>query len=380
MSALDALELARQDVGASAFDEAGQVVVQAFDARKNLPGSAATIFRDGFEGSVAGWSAAWSGVEVVELDSTDSYSGGDSLKLTTPAGESGMVSRFDVLPLTQDPVDLTVWAKGPAGLQLTLCVYEYGGSSPDGFVPQRADVPATGDWQRIEVKAARLTAPDRTGAGIYMGTTVGLPVGEQINFDDVLAVEGDPAPLEPLAIDPAVVLYSPAWSQTLDVANRIVLGYGYGAGSVTVDDPVSQSRFGVRMTGLFDSGLADQATAQSRALAWLERVAYPRWKLPGLTLLEPHDLKIGQMLELSELPASAPFPSWSPVVEGWTDLFEGPDWTQTVILSDPVLSGLGLAWQDVPPELAWAEVDPACLWRDAYLLANLTPGRTASHA
>jgi hypothetical protein len=176
-----------------------------------------------------------------------------------------------------------------------------------------------------------------------------------------------------LTVDPALVLYAPAWSKTLDVANRIVLGFGYGAGTVTVDDPVSQDTFGIRWTGLFDSGLADQPTAHDRALTWLDRVSWPRWKLPNVVLLEPLDLSIGQMLELSELPPAAPFPSWAPVVEGWTDSIDGDAWTQSVVVSDPVLSGLGLAWEDVTPTLQWQGVDPACAWRDAYILSNLEP-------
>jgi hypothetical protein len=178
---------------------------------------------------------------------------------------------------------------------------------------------------------------------------------------------------DPLPIAPELVLFSPAWSQTLDVANRVVLGYGYGDGSVTVDEPVSQDRFGVHWTGLFETGLADAATAQSRAALWLDRVAWPRWKLPGVTLLEPHPLAIGQLVQLSGLPASAPFEAWGAVVEGWADVIEGADWTQEVVLSDPIFSGMALAWAELPADLTWLEVDPACPWREAYLLDNLVP-------
>ena len=226
------------------------------------------------------------------------------------------------------------------------------------------------------------TVPDDPEAGTFasMSALDALELARQdvgaTAFDEagqvvVQAFEGRRDLFPTLTVDPSLVFYSPPWSKTLDVANRIVLGYGYGAGTVSVDDPVSQARFGIRWTGLFDSGLADQGTAQSRALEWLDRVAYPRWKLPAVSLLEPLDLNIGQMIELSRLPASAPYPSWSPVVEGWTDTVEGDLWTQSVVVSDPVLSGLALAWQDVTATLLWQDVDPACLWRDAFLLSNL---------
>jgi len=198
-------------------------------------------------------------------------------------------------------------------------------------------------------------------------------------FDDVdgsivcQAYEGRLELYPLLSLDPDLVLFSPPWSQTLDVANRIVLGYGYGAGSVTVDDSASQAKFGVHWTGLFDSGLADSATALSRASFWLTRLSWPRWALPGVTLLEPQPLQIGMMVELVDLPDSAPFGNWTAMVEGWVDTIEGSSWTQDLILSDPLLSGLSLLWRDVPATLHWLEVNPACEWRDAFNLGNLLP-------
>jgi len=177
-----------------------------------------------------------------------------------------------------------------------------------------------------------------------------------------------------LTIDPSLVLFSPDWAQTLDVKNRIVLGYGYGDGSVTVDEPASQQAYGLRWTGAFDSGLADAGAANARALKWLDRNAWPRWALSSVTLLDPLDLNVGQLVALVNLPDSAPFSDWNAVIEGWVDVLEGPDWTQEVLLSDPIESGLGLPWQDVPSTLTWSTVDPACKWADAYNLGNLIPG------
>jgi len=268
------------------------------------------------------------------------------------------------------------WPAEAWGARVTRIMTEAGLASrltvqaPSPDYPIAATVPTDPDTGYFESYAA-LDALDLARADI--GATV-FDDGDRIMIQ-AFDARRDLYPVLPL--DPAVVLYSPPWGQTLDVANRIVLGYGYGAGTITVDDPVSQTMFGVRWTGLFDSGLADSATATDRARAWLERVAYPRWKLPGLTLLDPADLHIGQMLELTELPPSAPFATWNPVVEGWEDVIEGPHWNQNVVLSDPVLSGLGLAWDELPATLLWSGVDPSCLWRDAYYLGNLEPGRAA---
>ena len=178
----------------------------------------------------------------------------------------------------------------------------------------------------------------------------------------------------PVRLDPVDVLYSPPWSRNLDVVNRVVLGYGYGAGSITVDDPASQAIHGVRWSGSFETGLADAATATSIANLWLSRLSEPRWKLPSLTLLKRYPLKVGLVLELLNLPATAPLGQWTPIVEGWTDIIEGPDWHQEVVLSDPLLSGLALPWRDVPAGFRWLDVDPACSWSEAFVLDNLIPG------
>jgi hypothetical protein len=233
------------------------------------------------------------------------------------------------------------------------------------------------------------TPPDDPEAGTWSQTDALSALGEILNDIDGTAFElGDGtivvqalaarAGLYPmLSLDPSIVVYSPEWEQTLDVRNRIVLGYGYGAdvggGSVTVDDPDSQRQYDLRWTGEFTTGLADAATANHQALAKLDRLAWPRWSLGAVTLLEPQALAIGQLVELVELPASAPFAAWNATVEGWVDTIEGPDWTQDLVLADPQDSGLSLPWLDVPAGLPWSAVDPACRWADAYNLGNLIP-------
>jgi hypothetical protein len=245
--------------------------------------------------------------------------------------------------------------------------------SPD--VPLAATIPSnpeTGYFETVDALAA--LEADRQAVG---ATAFDRGDGSVV----VQAFDARGGLYPPLELDPALVLYAPAWAQSLDVANRIVLGYGYGAGSVTVDDPVSQAQpWGVRWTGLFETGLADEQTARERALVWLNRITAPRWRLPGLTLLERHPLEVGLVLELLNLPPTAPLGSWTPIVEGWTDTVEGPDWTQDVILSDPIYSGLALPWQDLPPELLWSLVDPACAWADADVLDNLIPEGARRHA
>jgi hypothetical protein len=383
MSALDALDRSRQDVGATAYDEGGRIVVQAFDARRdlNLPGN---VFTDpGFEAGVAGW--VGEGNATVEHDLTVSQTGAGSLKVTPTVDDTysrAMLPAPNEIPFVEGHrLSFSVWLRPSPGLVGKGCAvyFDKAWGSPREALDPRAGVIHTlaAGWQEVTL-AETVVPAGALGMQINIGSDgagFGWTTADSLWIDDVSIVDLDAEPTA-LPVDPAVVFYSPAWSKTLDVANRIVLGYGYGDGSVTVDDGVSQGLFGVRWTGLFESGLADQATAHDRALSWLERVAYPRWKLPSVSLLAPLDLSIGRMLELSALPASAPFSSWNPVVEGWTDNIDRDLWTQTVVLSDPVLSGLGLAWADVPPPITWATVDPACAWRDAYVLSNLEGSAT----
>lgn len=229
------------------------------------------------------------------------------------------------------------------------------------------------------------TVPDDPEAGTYAETNALDALEELRNdigataFDHpdgrifVQAFDARKGLYAEVELEPERVAYSPQWAMVLDVANRIVLGYGHGAGTVTVNDPVSQERYGVHWTGSFDTGLADQATAHERATAWLGRVSFPRWKLPSVTLLEPRFLSVGQLVRLTELPATAPFASYAAVVEGWVDNIEGPVWSQELLLSDPIFSGLGLLWLDLPAELLWQAVNPEAHWRDAFTLSNLEP-------
>ena len=238
--------------------------------------------------------------------------------------------------------------------------------APAPDVPLAATVPVdpdTGAYQSMDALTALTADPGAVGHTCY-DDALGQLVIQAFDARAGLAV---------LELDPADVLYSPQWNQTLDVVNRVVLGYGYGAGTVTVDEPVSQSRYGIRWTGLFDSGLADAQTANARAAVWLDRLAYPRWQMPELTLLKRYPLDIGVRLRLTELPASAPLAAWTPIVEGWVDTIEGELWTQDVTVSDPIFSSLALRWQDVTAGLAWQDVNPACRWTDAVILENLTP-------
>jgi hypothetical protein len=177
-----------------------------------------------------------------------------------------------------------------------------------------------------------------------------------------------------LVVDPADVLYVPAWEQTLDLENETTLGYGDQL-AVTVDEPASIALYGPS-AGSLSTQLAQLEDATTRAQERVGRLAFPRWIITAAHLLRGYpELAIGQPVELSDFPPSSPFTAWRPILEGWTDTIDGDLWTTDLALSDPLLSGVVLLWMTTPPELAWTGVDPACDWKDATTLDALTPAR-----
>jgi hypothetical protein len=184
-----------------------------------------------------------------------------------------------------------------------------------------------------------------------------------------------------LVVDPADVLYVPAWEQTLDVENETTVGYGDQL-TVTVDEPASAALYGP-LSGSLSTQLEHVADATTRAQERVGRLAFPRWIITAAHLLRGYpELAIGQPVELSDFPPSSPFESWRPILEGWTDTIDGELWTTDLALSDPLLSGVVLLWVTTPLELAWEDADPACDWKDATSVDALTPARTkeAVHA
>ena len=187
------------------------------------------------------------------------------------------------------------------------------------------------------------------------------------------AQAGDPSPLE---LDPASVVYAPAWVQVLDVVNQVSVAYGPEEDSHTTGarNTDSVDRFGERSTDIGGT-LAFEFDADRRAAQTVNRRGYPRWVLPGVDVVGLVTPTIGYTVRLTELPAPTPIGvEWQQMVEGWTDTLEGEAWTTSLALSDPVASGVSLPWFQLPPDLRWDELDPAARWEDAYALENLTGG------
>jgi len=175
-------------------------------------------------------------------------------------------------------------------------------------------------------------------------------------------------------LDPANVLFSPAWLQSLEVAN--IVGVQWGTDDATQmdvqTDQASIDLYGRLTAEIQSTRIRSLADAQQRGRLALARGAYPRWGMRELELLQPLlSLRVGDRVRLTELPDASPSSVWEPVVEGWTHTISGPEWRQTLALSDPVASGLAVTWQTVPA-VAWQDVPPL-EWRDADEAGDFQP-------
>jgi len=185
-------------------------------------------------------------------------------------------------------------------------------------------------------------------------------------------ITSDPAPLE---IPPDRVAYAPAWQEILDVVNVVAVAYGPEEDSHTQTSRNEDSvdAYGERTSDVGGT-LATEADAGTRGAELVGRRGYPRWVMPGCDVLGVFTPRIGEAVLIASLPAPSPVGSqWGPVVEGWVDQMDGPDWTTSLVLSDPVASGVSLAWMELPPTLIWNELDPAARWEDAYSLDRILP-------
>lgn len=176
-------------------------------------------------------------------------------------------------------------------------------------------------------------------------------------------------------LSPAEVAYAPEWSQRLPGGNVVTVTYGDdGALSVTVRDEASVALYGPIGVSI-DTTIESATDATMIGQRRLARDAYAHWNILGAPLLVGRTLAIGQPLQLGSLPPAAPFDPWTPVLEGWTDQIQSDGrvlhWNMQLALSDPLLSGLTLPWNAVPPAEKWNTINQTVAWRDALVLSDV---------
>ncbi len=172
------------------------------------------------------------------------------------------------------------------------------------------------------------------------------------------------------------VLFAPDWGQTDDVQNRVSVTY---AGGVVVrEDPTSIDTFGVR-AAVVTEPLAREQDAADLAAGLLVRKAVPRWRIPDADVLpdengDPLDIRVGDLVDLVDLPADAPRSTMTAIVEGWTERDTPTGIVATLALSDALSSFAGLAWEDIPnPDAAylWNTIDQSTTFAEALTLSDL---------
>jgi hypothetical protein len=216
----------------------------------------------------------------------------------------------------------------------------------------------------------------------YLGQLVGMVDAATADLEDgrtlVQAIDSR-SQANRYALEPAEVGFAPDWTIQLPESNIVTVSYGDPASSssVTVRDQASVDELGP-ITAAIATTVANLADATSIGNQRLARNAYPHWAIGDAPLLYGRRLPIGSPLELSELPSSAPASPWTPILEGWTDRIvstgEELAWTMELALSDPLLSGLTLAWEGIPvddPAFLWETIDQTVAWRDALSLGDL---------
>jgi hypothetical protein len=177
----------------------------------------------------------------------------------------------------------------------------------------------------------------------------------------------------------ADVVFSPTWSQNVQITNRVYVDYS--TGTIQKDDATSQTRYGVR-TGSISSKLVSSTEATTLATTILNRQRRPRWNLGSLEVVQDDTeqyFDIGQYLQISDLPTGTPTGTtgtYMGVIEGFSQAYRRGEQRTTVLVTDPIFSGLALAWDDTIFDLTpyqWNTVRATVQWDDAITLEDLEP-------
>ena len=327
----------------------------------------------------------------VDKEASQAFSVGQSLRVTVSDGGAPAVPRFTGRVTDGSLVDDELTIIG-AGAVSTLGGYEIGA----GDYPQEAWSARVsrvfgdaGLGSLLELHADPLLDPllaartsetaGETTLGDYLAflaRMVGAAVTDTPDGRILVQAVGARTLDGAYTLDPADVAFTPAWTEELPRGNIVTVRYtGDQSEHVTVTDPVSIDRYGERPETI-DTSFVHLADADYRARQRLSRSAFSHWNMPAAPILRGLELTVGEPIVLAGMPAASPFDPWTPTLEGWNDSISGDAWTMTLSLSDPLLSGLTIPWDDVPPsaEYLWNTVDVETDWTEALTLEALNAG------
>ena len=177
------------------------------------------------------------------------------------------------------------------------------------------------------------------------------------------------------------VVYSPTWSQNVQITNRVYVDYS--TGTIQKDDATSQTRYGVR-TGSVSSKLVSSTDATRLATTILNRQRRPRWNLAGIEVVQDATeqyFAIGQQLYVEQLPADSPAGAtgnYMGLIEGFSQSYRRGEQRTTVLITDPIFSGVALQWNEtlrpfIMTPYQWNTVRSTLQWDDAITIEDLEP-------
>jgi hypothetical protein len=245
--------------------------------------------------------------------------------------------------------------------------------------------------RNVDPGTAELIRPTEPAtAGAYLDeasdSTLGLLVERRngtVEWHDAEHRRGSPPVL---TLDSSDIINDLVWAQYVgDVVNDVQVTYGNNDGSIRTTDPESVEARG-SFPASVTTALKDKSDAHALGSLIVGRRSEPVWQLPQLVVdltrtdgagngidaakrAQLLDLRVGDRLTVSGLPAGSPFAATIDVfLEGLTEtayrVNGGLVWRLALAVSEPRLSGVSLRWKDVPEGLTWLDVDPTLTWLD----------------
>lgn len=168
------------------------------------------------------------------------------------------------------------------------------------------------------------------------------------------------------------------------VVNSVVVSYGTASpqATVTVNDTGSQALYGVRQKSI-TTELSALVDANALATVQLANYYAPHWSMPDVSIrlndLRLEDLsrvmglKIGDIINIPNLPADSPIPSYTSTLLGWTENLSLDEWEISFHLASEGYTQAAITWADVPAGTAkkWSNVTAGVTWAQALTRAKI---------
>lgn len=239
------------------------------------------------------------------------------------------------------------------------------------------------DLGTYDVAPPDTVAPAATLLATTAASVVGQLVEQPTGHLDWQGADHRRGQVAHVALSAAAVFRAVSWSQRLaDLVNLAEVKYATGAvqvGDAASADPATG--YGPYSASV-DTALVDEDDAYAIGTQYVARRSVPAWRLPDLQvdllrtialeqLPDVLTLRHGDKVALTGLPGECPLPEHV-FAEGWTETATPRAWRLVLPVSDPIQSGVGLRWIDVPPtpEYRWADVDPTRTWLSAVRTEN----------